>query len=176
MKMHFSKNVRMIYKIVKLDGLDPSTLNIELRKKSVQVMTLKERCEHINEMRIPYGVFRCTPNLLLRKWLGIEIQHIISIGNSAMTQIADKGSTVSEAGIGDPREFLTKSAFHVAYINGGEMYDYGFFTGMDVGDIELIIKEGVVDLSCEDQAYAYGLGPQSFQKISSEGGYNVKFM
>lgn len=174
--MSLSRNARTIFNIVKSEGSDPAKLTNELRKKSVQAMTLKERCEHINGMRIPYGVLRCTPNLLLRKWLGIDIQHIIAIGNSAMMQIADKGVSVSETGIGDPKEFLTKSAFHVSYINGGEIYDYGFFIGTSVEDIEQIIKEGVVDLSNENQAYACGLGPQSFQKISSEGGYNVEFM
>lgn len=174
--MSLAKNARIIINIVKSERFYPNKLSKELRKKSVQAMTFKERCEHINSMCLPYGVVRCTPNLLLRKWLGIDIQQIVSIGNSTILQISQNLINTPEAVNMEPKDFLTKSAFHIAYINGDEIYDYGFFIGVSFDDIEYIIKEGVVDVHEEIQPYAYGLGPQSFQKTSSEGSYNVKFI
>ena len=50
-------------------GYNPLGLSNELRKKSVQKMTLKERCEHINQMKLPFGIVRCTPHRLLKIWL-----------------------------------------------------------------------------------------------------------
>ena len=50
-------------------GYDPLELTKELRKKSVQRMTLKERCEYINRLKLPFGVISCTPHRLLKKWI-----------------------------------------------------------------------------------------------------------
>ena len=61
-------------------GYNPLGLTNELRKKSVQKMTLKERCEHINQMKLPFGIVRCTPHRLLKKWLGMDLLSVMNIG------------------------------------------------------------------------------------------------
>ena len=58
--------------IMKQMGFDPLELTKELRKMSVQRMSLKERCEHINQMKQPFGIVRCTPHRLLKKWFSTD--------------------------------------------------------------------------------------------------------
>ena len=66
--------------MMKKMGFDPLELTKELRKKSVQRMSLKERCEHINQIKLPFGIVRCTPHRLLKKWLGMDLLSVMNVG------------------------------------------------------------------------------------------------
>ena len=99
-------------------GYDPLELTKELRKKSVQRMTLKERCEYINQMKLPFGVVRCTPHRLLKKWLGMDLLSVMNVGISyyQRTQTLD---------------FYFNSCFHISHIDEETVFDYGFFTSRE---------------------------------------------
>ena len=174
--MHLSDDENKISTFIRSAGFDPSTLTKELRKKSVQIMTLKERCEHINRLCIPYGVVRCTPNLLLKKWLGIELRAVVGIGNARMLQISEQTDVKSQTGIDEPSDFLLKSSFHISHIKDGEAYDYGFIIGNDFDQLDEIIIEDVVDLSIYNNDYNIGIGPKFFENSLAKGGYHVRFL
>jgi len=103
---------------LKYKGVDPTTLTTELRKKSVQMMSLKERSEHINNMRLPFGVVRCTPNLLLNKWLGMNIDSVIQIGNCFFKET-------------ESSDFIIDTQFTISVVTKSEVYDFGFLLKTD---------------------------------------------
>ena len=131
------KNTNLYSTFLKNRDVDPTTLTKELRKKSVQMMSLKERSEHINNMRLPFGVVRCTPNLLLNKWLGMKLKSVIEVGNSLFQ------STESS-------DFVTDSLFTINLISKSEVTDFGFFiNGNDIDDDQInndvLVDDGDVD-------------------------------
>lgn len=141
-------------------GHDPLELTKELRKKSVQSMTLKERCEYINQMKLPYGVVRCTPNRLLKKWLGMDLLSVINLG-------------ISFYQLAETLDFYFNSCFHISHIDEETVFDYGFFTSGKKCEypvqleewIDEVLEEGVIDLSTFDKDYTPGFGPKSFEKL-----------
>lgn len=141
-------------------GHDPLGLTKELRKKSVQGMTLKERCEHINQIKLPFGVVRCTPHRLLKKWLGIDLLSVMNVGISFYQRT-------------ETLDFYFNSCFHISHIDEEAVVDYGFFTSGKKCEypvqleewVDEIIEEGVIDLSTFDKDYAPGFGPKSFEKL-----------
>lgn len=140
-------------------GYNPLELTTELRKKSVQRMTLKERCEHINQMKLPFGVVRCTPHRLLKKWLGIDLLSVIEVGIHFCSQSRSTN-------------MYFNSCFHISHIEGDKVADFGFFTSKENMKlpaseecIDEILQEGVIDLSNFDGTYTPGFGPKTFEKI-----------
>lgn len=141
-------------------GHDPLGLTKELRKKSVQSMTLKERCEYINQMKLPFGVVRCTPHRLLKKWLGIDLLSVMNVGISFYQRT-------------ETLDFYFNSCFHISHIDEETVVDYGFFTSGKKSEypvqleewVDEIIEEGVIDLSTFDKDYTPGFGPKSFEKL-----------
>lgn len=141
-------------------GHDPLGLTKELRKKSVQSMTLKERCEYINEMKLPFGVVRCTPHRLLKKWLGIDLLSVMNVGISFYQRT-------------ETLDFYFNSCFHISHIDEETVVDYGFFTSGEKSEypvqseewIDEVLEEGVIDLSNSDDDYTVGFGPNTFEKL-----------
>ena len=135
-------NKNTIQNFIKQYGLDTSKLTKELRKKSVQHMSYKERCEHINRMKLPYGIVRCTPKTLLKRWLGMEMDSIIDVCNTYLSMnidqeyqqfrsecLSDRKTVRIEKKI--VREFFTETSFHISHIADDEVYDWGFFLKLD---------------------------------------------
>jgi len=141
-------------------GYDPLELTKELRKKSVQRMTLKQRCEHINQMKIPFGVVRCTPHRLLKKWLGMNLLSVMNVGVNAIQHQKSL-------------DFFLNSCFHISHIDEKSVVDYGFFTShgkmecptQSMAWIDKVLEEGVIDLSYFDGEYTGGIGPKCYQKF-----------
>jgi len=141
-------------------GYDPLELTKELRKKSVQSMTLKERCEHINQMKLPFGVVRCTHHRLLKKWLGMDLLSVMNLGISFYQQT-------------ETLDFYFNSFFHISHIDEETVVDYGFFVNDEKTErpiqsmewIDDVLEEGVIDLSTFDKDYIPGFGPKSFEKL-----------
>ena len=146
--------------IMRQMGYDPLELAGELRKKSVQRMTLKERCEYINRMKIPFGVVRCTPQRLLKKWLGMDLLSVMNVGKS----FYQRSHTL---------DFYFNSCFHISHIDEETVFDYGFFASGEKCEypvqseewVDEVIEEGVIDLSTFDSDYTPGFGPKSFEKL-----------
>ena len=153
---------KQISLIMKQMGFDPLYLTKELRKKHVQKMTLKERCEYINHMRLPFGIVRCTPHRLLKKWLGMDLLSVMNVGISFYRTSKELN-------------FLFNSCFHISHIDKDRAIDYGFFAlgrnaEYSVASEVLIdeaLEEGVIDLSTFDGEYIVGLGPKTFEKFKS---------
>ncbi|APO87938.1 hypothetical protein [Marivivens sp. JLT3646] len=151
---------KQISLIMKQMGFDPLYLTKELRKKHVQKMTLKERCEYINHMRLPFGIVRCTPHRLLKKWLGMDLLSVMNFGINFYRKSKDLN-------------FLFNSCFHISHIDGSEVIDYGFFTLGENAEysiatekrIDEVLEEGVIDLSTFDGDYIVGFGPKTFEKF-----------
>ena len=141
-------------------GYDPLALTKELRKKSVQRMTFKKRCEYINQMKLPFGVVRCTHHRLLKKWLGMDLLSVMNIGISYCRKAHNL-------------DFFFNSCFHISHIYEETVFDYGFFTaGQKCEDpiqseewIDEALKEGVIDLSTFDGEYTVGIGPKIFENF-----------
>jgi hypothetical protein len=163
-KSNDKTNKEIISELMKQKGLDLSELSTELKKKSVQKMTFKERCEHINKMKLPFIILRSTPNPLLKKWLDMDLQTIIEVGNNFEKQSKNKN-------------YYYNSCLHISHIKKRKMYDWGFITVM--GDtspsewrvssdwIDEIIEEGVIDLNPFSDGYSIGFGPKSSEKLTS---------
>lgn len=149
-------------------GHDPLGLTKELRKKSVQSMTLKERCEYINQMKLPFGVVRCTPHRLLKKWLGIDLLSVMNVGISFHQQT-------------ETLDFYFNSCFHISHIDEEKAVDYGFFTSVEKSEypvqsekwIDEVLEEGVIDLSNSNDDYTVGFGPNTFEKLQKD--FSVEF-
>ena len=149
-------------------GYDPLELTKELRKKSVQSMTLKERCEHINKMKLPFGVVRCTPHRLLKKWLGMDLLSVMNLGIS----FYQRAETL---------DFYFNSCFHISHINEETVFDYGFFTSGKKSEypvqsekwIDEVLEEGVIDIFNSDNDYTVGFGPNTFEKLQKN--FSVEF-
>lgn len=149
-------------------GYNPLGLTNELQKKSVQKMTLKERCEHINQMKLPFGIVRCTPHRLLKKWLGIDLLSVMNVG---VNTIQNQKSL----------DFFFNSCFHISHIDKKAVVDYGFFTAGEKSEypikseqwVDEVLEEGVVDLSTFDGKYTVGFGPNSFEKFQKN--FSVEF-
>jgi hypothetical protein len=170
--MSQSKNEKIISMGMKKMGFDPNKLSKELRNKSVQNMSHKERCEYINEMKLPFGIVRCTPNLLLKKWLGIDILSIIDVFSQSMLMMKENSKNNTGSHFSKIYEnYLTQTSFHISHIKDGEVYDWGFFIDHENSKLPIdeIIDEGVIDLSFSDENYTVGLGPDMFQKLSAHG-------
>lgn len=154
--------------IMKQMGFDPLELTKELRKKSVQRMSLKERCEHINQMKQPFGIVRCTPHRLLKKWLGMDLLSVMNVGINVIQRQKSL-------------EFFFNSCFHISHIDEKTVVDYGFFTSDEKSEhsitseewIDEVLKEGVIDLSTFDGEYTIGFGPNSFEKFQNN--FSVEF-
>ena len=149
-------------------GYNPLGLSNELRKKSVQKMTLKERCEHINQMKPPFGIVRCTPHRLLKKWLGMDLLSVVNVGLNVIQH--QKTS-----------DFFFNSCFHISHIDEKKVVDYGFFSSIEKSEhsitseewIDEVLEEGVVDLSTFAGEYTVGFGPNSFEKLQKN--FSVEF-
>lgn len=149
--------------MMKKMGFDPLELTKELRKKSVQRMSLKERCEHINQIKLPFGIVRCTPHRLLKKWLGMDLLSVMNVG---LNFIQSQKSL----------NFFFNSCFHISHIDEKEVVDYGFFTAGEKSKhsitseewIDEVLEEGVIDLSTFDGEYTVGFGPNSFEKFKKK--------
>jgi hypothetical protein len=149
-------------------GHDPLELTKELRKKSVQSMTLKERCEYINQLKLPYGVVRCTSNLLLKKWLGMDLLSVMNLGIS----FYQRAETL---------DFYFNSCFHISHIDEETVFDYGFFTSGEKSEypvrsekwIDDVLEEGVIDLSNSNDDYTVGFGPNTIEKLLKN--FSVEF-
>ena len=149
-------------------GYDPLELTKELRKKSVQSMTLKERCEHINQMKLPFGVVRCTPHRLLKKWLGMDLLSVMNVGISYFEQT-------------HKYDYFFNSCFHISHIDEKTVVDYGFFVNDEKTErpiqsmewIDDVLEEGVIDLSTFDGDYIVGFGPKSFEKLQKD--FSIKY-
>jgi len=146
--------------IMKQMGFDPLELTKELRKMSVQRMSLKERCEHINQMKQPFSIVRCTPHRLLKKWLGMDLLSVMNVGINAIQRQKSL-------------EFFFNSCFHISHIDEKTVVDYGFFTSREKTEypvqaekwIDEVLEEGVIDLSNFDDDYTVGFGPNTFEKL-----------
>lgn len=112
------KNTNLYSTVLKNKGVDPTTLTRELRKKSVQMMSLKERSEHINNMRLPFGVIRCTPNHLLNKWLGMKIDSVVQIGYCFIQQT-------------ESSDFIFDTQFTINVVTKSKVFDFGFLLTKD---------------------------------------------
>ena len=149
-------------------GHDPLQLTKELRKKSVQSMSLKERCEYINQMKLTFGVVRCTPNRLLKKWLGMDLLSVMNLGISFYQQA-------------ETLDFYFNSCFHISHINEETVVDYGFFTSGKKSEypvqsekwIDEVLEEGVIDIFNSDNDYTVGFGPNTFEKLQKN--FSVEF-
>ena len=149
--------------MMKKMGFDPLELTKELRKKSVQRMSLKERCEHINQIKLPFGIVRCTPHRLLKKWLGMDLLSVMNVG---LNFIQSQKSL----------NFFFNSCFHISHIDEKEVVDYGFFTAGEKSKhsitseewIDEVLEEGVVDLSTFAGEYTVGFGPNSFETFKKK--------
>ena len=154
--------------MMKQMGNDPLKLTKELRKKSIQKMRLKERCEHINQMKIPFGVVRCTPHRLLKKWLGIDLLSVMNVGVNAIQHQKSL-------------DFFFNSCFHISHIDENIVVDYGFFTKDEQSErpiqsmewIDEVLEEGVIDLSTFVGEYTVGFGSNSFEKLQKN--FSVEF-
>ena len=152
-------------------GHDPLGLTKELRKKSVQSMTLKERCEYINEMKLPFGVVRCTPHRLLKKWLGIDLLSVMNVGISFYQRT-------------ETLDFYFNSCFHISHIDEETVVDYGFFTSGEKSEnpvqseewIDEVLEEGVIDLSNSDDDYTVGFGPNTFEKLQKNFSWEFQIL
>ncbi|MDA8829604.1 hypothetical protein N9N54_01105 [Planktomarina temperata] len=146
--------------IMKQMGFDPLELTKELRKMSVQRMSLKERCEHINQMKQPFGIVRCTPHRLLKKWLGMDLLSVMNVGINAIQRQKSL-------------EFFFNSCFHISHIDEKTVVYYGFFTSREKSEypvqsekwIDEVLEEGVINLSNFDDDYTVGFGPNTFEKL-----------
>ena len=71
---------KIFSKLKKQKGLDFLKLSTELKKKSVQKMTSKERYDHINKMglALPFIIVRSTPPSLLKQWLDMDDDFILN--------------------------------------------------------------------------------------------------
>lgn len=154
--------------MMKQMGFDPLKLTKELRKESVQRMKLKERCEHINQMKLPFGIVRCTPHRLLKKWLGMDLLSVMNVGLNAIQRQKSL-------------DFFFNSCFHISHIDEKTVVDYGFFTSSEKSEypvqsekwIDDVLEEGVIDLSIFAGEYTVGLGPNSFEKLQKN--FSVEF-
>lgn len=154
--------------MMKQMGFDPLKLTKELRKESVQRMKLKERCEHINQMKLPFGIVRCTPHRLLKKWLGMDLLSVMNVGLNAIQ-------------LQKSLDFFFNSCFHISHIDEKTVVDYGFFITNEKTEcpvqsmerIDEILEEGVVDLSTFAGEYTVGFGPNSFEKLQKN--FSVEF-
>jgi hypothetical protein len=154
--------------MMKQKGFDPSELTKELKKKSVNAITLKERCEHINQMKLPFGIVRCTPHRLLKKWLGMDLLSVMNVGVNTIQR---------EKSL----DFFFNSCFHISHIDEKAVIDYGFFTAGKKYQYQIksdrwideILEEGVVDLSTFAGEYTVGFGPNNFEKLQKN--FSVEF-
>ena len=174
--MSNQKTVKKVSNIMINLGFDPQKLTKELRKKSVQNMSHKERCEYINRLKIPFGIVRCTPNLLLKKWLGTNIVSVVDVFNGSMVMMKEH----SKNNMGDDfsemmENFLTQTSFHISHIENGKVTDFGFFMMMDNSKLPIdeIIEEGVVDHSFSEQPQTIGFPPHSFDKLVVKGNVDL---
>ncbi len=138
-------------------GIDPQGLVKELRRQTVQKMSLKDRVEYINRLKFPFGVVRCTPNLLLKKWLGLDMRSVQEVGCSLAEKLTGN-------------DFIYTTALHISHIKNDEVFDFGFFVSVEEGDdfIDNVIEEGVIDLSMGVVPYTVGVGPKSFEKFEPQ--------
>ena len=146
--------------MMKQMGFDPLKLTKELRKESVQRMKLKERCEHINQMKLPFGIVRCTPHRLLKKWLGMDLLSVMNVGLNAIKRQKSL-------------DFFFNSCLHISHIDEKTVVDYGFFTAGEKSKhlikseewIDDVLEEGVIDISTFGGDYSVGFGPNIVEKL-----------
>lgn len=150
-------DVKKIQLLMRKNGFDPMALADALRSTTVQQMTMKERCEHINKMKVPYGVLISTPKHLLKKWLGVEMNLVLSWGPLAQAQIGSN-------------KYITNSRFHISHCSKSTVEDCSIIfveDGRDADDtFDEITTEKVIDLSCYDGPLTTGLGPKAAKNFS----------
>lgn len=149
--------------MMKQKGFDQLELTKELREKSVKGMTVKKRCEHINQMKPPFGIVRCTPHRLLKIWLGMDLLSVMNVGLNIIQH--QKSS-----------DFFFKSCFHISHIDEKTVVDCGFFSSVEKSEhsitseewIDEVLEEGVIDLSTFHGEYTVGFGPNSFETFKKK--------
>lgn len=127
------------------EGFELNRLTKELTKPSVRKMSHKERCEHINTMRFTYGEVRFTPPKILRRRLGLDLNQVLSVGNSIL--MLEKSC-----------EIFFESRFHISRIQNGKIVDAGFLYGKTCGTDNEIANDPVMDVE-HDGFHGWKSGP-----------------
>lgn len=134
-------------------GYDLMRLTHALSSEPCSSMPFKLKCEFINRMRLNYADLRFTPEIVLKRHLGIDMVRVIEIG-------------LQQAMINGTLDYLVESVFHISHIRKNTVVDFGFMFGSMSNDenksifIDALINEKVISL--DHQSNTFYPGPQIF--------------
>ena len=144
--------------LLEKNNIDPLGLTNLVNKPFFKKLSMKLKCELINDMRVPMGLILCTPDYILKK-IGFkkgkkQLSNVISNIRSHLNQKLFY-------------EYLVGSSFRISHFKNKEISDYGFFDHRTSQSIqEKMYSQGVADMNSieDDDYYNGGFNP----KVSKE--------